>query len=61
MQSRAAGADGPSYSAVSVANIFGTLDANGDGAITASEFRQGYVRYRAMRLALGVRQPATTS
>lgn len=42
---------------MAVQKIFRTLDADADGRVTPSEFRGGYVRYRAMRLALGLRQP----
>ena len=40
------------YSEKAIKNIWSTLDADGNGELTRSEFRGGYVRYRAMRLAL---------
>jgi len=52
-----AGVEGPSYSPESVARVFQTLDANGDGQVTQSVFRGGFVRYKAIRLGLGLRQP----
>lgn len=44
--------DGEEYVPAAVSKIFKTLDGNSDGSITPSEFRGGYVRYRAVRLAL---------
>ena len=44
--------DGPEYSAKAVEKIFRMLTPS--DRISASEFRGGYVRYRAMRLALGL-------
>jgi len=55
LQAHLARAEGLTYSASAVANIFRTLDANADGSVTRSEFRGGYVRYRAMRIVLGLR------
>jgi len=52
-----AGVEGPSYSPESVARVYDTLDANGDGQVTQSVFRGGFVRYKAIRLGLGLRQP----
>lgn len=49
------GVEGPTYSATAVANIFRTLASEGEDEITRSQFRGGYVRYRAMRIALGFR------
>ena len=51
-----AGREGPSYSEAAVAQIFVTLTTNGSihEEITRSEFRGSFVRYRAMRLALGL-------
>ena len=40
------------YSEKAIKNIWSTLDADGNGELTRSEFRGGYVRFRAMRLAL---------
>ena len=40
------------YSEKAIENIWSTLDADGNGELTRSEFRGGYVRFRAMRLAL---------
>ena len=56
LQTHFAGREGPSYSADAVAKIFKTLGGGGDGSVeevTRSEFRGAYVRYRAMRLAIG--------
>merc|ERR1711990_81282 len=52
------GLDGPTYSAKAVEKIFNSMDANGDGEISRSEFRGSYVRHRAMRIVLGLRQDA---
>ena len=48
--------EGPSYSEAAVAQIFVTLTSSGSihEEITRSEFRGSFVRYRAMRLALGL-------
>ena len=56
LQQHFAELEGPSYSAAAVSRIFDTLDVNSNGEISASEFRGGYVRYRAMRLLLGGRK-----
>ena len=56
-----AGVDGPTYSAEAVEKIFRDLDKNGDGEISASEFRGGFVRYRAYRLAFGPRNTAAAA
>lgn len=56
LQQHFAGREGPTYSAEAVAKIFKTLGGGGDGSaeeVTRSEFRGAYVRYRAMRLAIG--------
>lgn len=34
--------------------IFQTLDVNGDGSVSREELRQGYVKYSALRQALGL-------
>ena len=58
LQQHFSGAEGTTYSSTAVESIFAVLDRNGDGSVTPSEFRGGYVRYRAMRLALGLRSKA---
>lgn len=57
LESHFASREGPSFSAAAVANIFRTLTVGGDvkEEVTRSEFRGAFVRYRAMRLALGLR------
>lgn len=39
---------------VTAKTIFQTLDVNGDGSVAREELRQGYVKYSALRQALGV-------
>mmetsp|Transcript_71894 Transcript_71894/g.142521 ORF Transcript_71894/g.142521 Transcript_71894/m.142521 type:complete len:81 (+) Transcript_71894:96-338(+) len=56
--SHLAGLEGPTYSAKAVHRVFDILDTNQDGKITPSKFREGYVRYRALRLALGLHKPS---
>ena len=57
LESHFASREGPSFSAAAVANIFRTLTVGGDvkEEVTRSESRGAFVRYRAMRLALGLR------
>lgn len=55
LQEHLEGVEGPTYSASAVEKIFRTLDVNDDEQVTKAEFRNGYVRYRAMRLTLGLR------
>mmetsp|Transcript_4944 Transcript_4944/g.11280 ORF Transcript_4944/g.11280 Transcript_4944/m.11280 type:complete len:93 (+) Transcript_4944:350-628(+) len=52
LQEYLAAKDREGYTPAAVSKIFATLDANGDGCLTPSEFRGGYVRYRAVRIAL---------
>ena len=61
LETHFAGVEGPAYSAAAIQKIFSALDANGDGEITRSEFRGGFVRYRAMRLALAPRKKGQDS
>lgn len=39
---------------VTAQTIFQTLDVNGDGSVSREELRQGYVKYSALRQALGL-------
>ena len=55
LQAHFEGVEGPTYSKSAVENIFRTLDTDGNGEVSRSEFRGSYVRYRAMRIALGLR------
>ena len=48
------------YSPSAIEKMFNTLDTNADGKVTRREMRDGYVRFSALRIALGNRQtPAT--
>jgi len=60
LQEHFSGAEGSTYSPKAVESIFSVLDRTGDGKVTRSKFRGGYVRYRAMRLALGLRSEDAT-
>lgn len=51
---------GVEYSPSTVEKMFNTLDTNGDGKVTREEMRDGYVRYGALRIALGNRQMPTS-
>ena len=57
LQAHLASAEGATYSAKAVQNIFSTLNLDSNGNVDPSEFREGYARYRAMRIALGLRLP----
>lgn len=62
LETHFAGVEGPAYSPLAVERIFNTLDNNGNGKISLLEFRRGYTRYRAFRLALSRRpQPEDLS
>jgi len=53
LQEHLAAAGGVNYEPQAVDKIFRTLDGNADGSISQEEMRIGYVRYAAMRIALG--------
>lgn len=53
LQAHFAKVEGPTYSDGAVETIFMSLDTDSNGTVSRSEFREGYVSYRAMRLALG--------
>jgi len=57
LEAHLSGIEGPTYSPEAVQRVFRVLDADGDGKVSPSEFRGGYVSYRALRLALGLRMP----
>jgi Ca2+-binding EF-hand superfamily protein len=44
------------YVPAAIEKMFSTLDINGDGKVSREEMREGFVRFSALRIALGNRQ-----